>query len=197
MLNRVTQEVSTVSTATAKRLISASQFVGKYGDLKGYELVLGHLRRLTMPGIDHSGIEVNISSMLHAFVKEKGLGRVLGGEALIRTKRNPDSYRAADVAFVSYKLLPKSKPRPKGPLEFGPELVVEILSPTDRPKAVRLKTEDYLAAGVTAVMIVDPAMESVAVYRDDEWPQQFHNGDKVTLPDVLPGFSAPVKAFFE
>lgn len=46
-------------------------------------------------------------------------------------------------------------------------------------------------------MVVDPETESIAVFREEELPQRFHNGDIVTLPGVLPGFKAPVKAFFE
>lgn len=67
-----------------------------------------------MPGSQHSGIEGIFTSLLLVFVREKGLGRVLCGEALIKVRSNPDTLRAADVAFVSYKSLPKKKPLPVG-----------------------------------------------------------------------------------
>lgn len=146
---------------------------------------------------DHAGIEVNTSTLLNVFVKTRKLGRVYGGEVKIQLRSNPGTIRMADVCFVSYATMPPEIPRPKKPFKVMPELVVEIKSSTDRMKAIRKKTDEYLDAGVQVVMVIDPETESVAVFRDEELPIRFHNGDTVTLPDVLPGFSAPVKAFFE
>ena len=42
-----------------------------------------------------------------------------------------------------------------------------------------------------------PKNESAAVHQGDEFPRVLHNGDELILPDVLPGFSVPVKRFFE
>jgi Uma2 family endonuclease len=78
-----------------------------------------------------------------------------------------------------------------------PELVAEVRSPHDRRGAVEEKIREYLAAGVLAVMTVDPELESISIHRKNELDQRFHNGDTVTIPDILPGFAAPVKAFFE
>jgi Uma2 family endonuclease len=55
---------------------------------------------------------------------------------------------------------------------------------------------EYLGSGVRVAVVVDPASASTSVYRADELQQIFHNGDELTLPDVLPGFSAPVKSLF-
>jgi Uma2 family endonuclease len=110
---------------------------------------------------------------------------------------NPDSYRGADVLYISYALLPKDQPVPKGPLEVAPELVVEVRSPTDRLKTVLAKGQEYLDAGVKYVMIIDPETESVGVFHDEELPIRFHNGDTVTLPGLFPDFAVPARAFFE
>jgi Uma2 family endonuclease len=59
------------------------------------------------------------------------------------------------------------------------------------------KARGYIVAGVTAVMVVVPEDETATVYRLNEFHQTFHNGDELTLPDVLPGFAVPVKRFFE
>lgn len=39
---------------------------------------------------------------------------------------------------------------------------------------------------------VPGATASASVYRADELQQIFHNGDELTLPDVLSGFALPV-----
>ncbi len=61
-----------------------------------------------------------------------------------------------------------------------------------------MKVGEYLGAGVTVVVVLAPALEAAAVYRQgDDFPQRRHTGDELTLPDVLPGFAEPVRRFFE
>ncbi|VTT98129.1 unnamed protein product [Gemmataceae bacterium] len=50
---------------------------------------------------------------------------------------------------------------------------------------------------MTVVLVLDPETESLAVFRENEFPIRMHNGDELALPDVLPGFAVKVKAFFE
>ena len=59
------------------------------------------------------------------------------------------------------------------------------------------KAHTYLDAGVRLVLVLDPEHDSAGIYRPDELPQRMHNGDVLTLPDVLPGFAVPVARFFE
>jgi Uma2 family endonuclease len=82
----------------------------------------------------------------------------------------------------------------KGP----PDLVVEVLSPDDRPGEVRAKTEEYLARGVLLVVVVDPNEESVATFRPNG-PQVVlrQENDLLDLNDVIPGFSCRLREIFE
>jgi Uma2 family endonuclease len=178
-------------------LMSADDFLRDYGDAKNVELVDGKLVRHPMPGPKHGEIGIAAGAILRAFVKPNALGRVTGLDAFVRTRRDPDGCRGADVAFISFQRLPKSDPMPDTALEVSPELILEVLSPTDRWSHVKKKMDEYLAAGVLAVGLLDVDLESLTIHRADEFPQTFHNGDTVTIPDVLPGFSVPVKAFFE
>jgi Uma2 family endonuclease len=185
-----------VLTATTT-LTTAEEFLRVHGHAHGRELVRGHVREAVMPNAEHAGIEVNIVVMVQDYAKRMNWGRVFGGEVYIRLAEDPDTIRAADVCMVSYRRLPADQPRPRGPLVTMPEVVVEIQSPSDRMSAVLVKVGDYLGAGVEAVVLVDPDLQAIAVFRAAELPIRFHNGDIVTLPDVLPGFSAPLKSFFE
>jgi Uma2 family endonuclease len=217
-MTSITHEVPTVATATAapltrrggvkstptakrpstaKRLMTAAEFVRKYGDTDGVELHRGKLVRMPMQGAHHGEIASMANYLVKHHVLQHKLGRVCGNDTFVRIHTDPDSYYGADVLYISYKKLPKKVPTPKGPLEVPPDLCIEVRSPTDRLKAVVRKAQDYLDAGVTAVMVIDPETESLAVFRADELPIRFHNGDTVTIPDVLPGFAVPEKAFFE
>jgi Uma2 family endonuclease len=178
--------------------MTAEEFVKLHGHESGVELIKGKLVRLPMPGAEHGDVCLTAGSIVRNQVKSNGLGRAFGNDTFVRVTTNPDTYRGADVCFVSYSRLPKEQPRPKGPLEMPPELVIEVRSPTDRTGDIQIKVGEYLNAGVTVVVVLDPNIEVATVYRQTEdIPQRFSNGDELTLPDVLPGFSVPVKRFFE
>lgn len=70
-------------------------------------------------------------------------------------------------------------------------------SPSDTVSHMSAKAFEHLEAGVRVVLILDPETESAGVFRLNELPVRFHNGDTVVIPDVLPGFAAPVARFFE
>jgi Uma2 family endonuclease len=176
--------------------MTAEEFVKLHGDESGVELVKGRVVRYPMPGVEHGEVCGNAYAFIRETVKQGGLGRVMTNDTYIRT--TPDTYRGADVCFISYARLPKEQPRPKGPLEVPPEVVFEVRSPTDRTGDIQIKVGEYLNAGVTVVVVLDPNIEAATVYRQtEEIPQRFSNGDELTLPDVLPGFSVPVRQFFE
>lgn len=188
----------TASTqAPAPGLMTAEEFVKLHGHESGVELVKGRLVRLPMAGGKHGEVCGTAYAVVREFVRPRGLGRVMSNDTFVRVGANPDTYRGADVCFISYDRLPKDQETPAGPLELPPELVIEVRSPTDRLNQLGAKASEYLEAGVSVVVVIDPKTESAAIYRPDEFPLRMHNGDELTLPDVLPGFAVPVRRFFE
>lgn len=185
------------TTATATPLVTADEFLRVHGDASGVELVNGKIVRLPMPGAMHGEVCVTAAALIHQFVKTNKLGRVMGNDTYIRTRTAPDGCRGADVCYVSYAVLPADQPTPTGPLTPPLELVVEVRSPSDSFADLTDKATEYARAGVQVVLILDPPTESAGVFRANELPQRFHNGDELTLPDVLPGFAVPVAKFFE
>jgi Uma2 family endonuclease len=162
------------------------------------ELVKGRVVRYPMPGAEHGEVCGNAYAFLREFVKPSKLGRVMSNDTFVRVTTSPDTYRGADVCFLSYARLPKEQPLPKGPLEVAPELVIEVRSPTDRRGDIQIKVGEYLNAGVTLVVVLDPEIDAATVYsQTEDIPQRFSNGDELTFPDVLPGFAVPVRKFFE
>jgi Uma2 family endonuclease len=186
-----------MNATAAPTLVSAEEFLRLHGDDSGVELVDGQIVRVFDNGAEHGYICGNVGAELLSFVRSRQLGRVASNDTFIVTRRNPDSIRGADVCYVSYERYAKDLPRPKGPVVPPIELVVEVKSPSDSILEMTNKATEYLAAGVKVVMVLDPETESAAVYRADEFPHRFHNGDSVVLPDILPGFAVPVAKFFE
>jgi Uma2 family endonuclease len=185
------------TTTPAAGPMTAAEFVVRHGHESGVELVRGYVRRMPMPGGRHGEVCVNATLVIGEFVKSRGLGRVMSNDTFVRTTTDPDTYRGADVLFLSHRRWPADRPVPDGPLEVPPELVVEVKSPSDRRGEIRTKVGEYESVGVDVVVVLDPDLAVATVYRGEELPQRFHNGDEFTLPDVLPGFAVPVARFFE
>ncbi|MGL6097453.1 MAG: Uma2 family endonuclease [Fimbriiglobus sp.] len=184
-------------TTQAPPLMTADEFLRLHGDETGIELIDGEIVRLPMPGIEHGEVCGNAYFVIREFVKPRKLGRVATNDSYVRTRQNPDGCRGADVLYISYMTFPADQPTPRGAISPPIELVVEVRSPTDTIAALTRKAAEYTEAGVRVVVVLDPDTESAAVFRGDELPQRFHNGDEFTLPDILPGFAVPVKAFFD
>lgn len=179
-------------------LMTAVEFVDRHGGEGGIELVKGCVARLPMPGAEHGQVCVRLAYFLLGYALERDAGRVMSNDTFIRTSTDPDTYRGADVCFLSYARLPKAAPLPGGPLEIPPELVAEVRSPHDRAGDIQVKVGEYLNAGVGAVVVLDPGTGAAAVYRPGgEAPRRFGGGDDLTVPDVLPGFTVPVRRLFE
>src|SRR5439155_18959786 len=84
------------------------------------------------------------------------------------------------------------EPEPVGYPAFAPDLVVEILSPTDRPGEVLGKLADWLSAGTRLVWVVDPERRLARVYRADGAEAIVTAEQALQGEDVVPGFVCPL-----
>lgn len=176
------------------RLITGDELL-MMTDIGRAELIEGRIVRMTSPGGEHGRLELGLAFELETFVRQRGLGRVLTGEVGIYTRRDPDSVRGADIAFYSYERMPGEFP--SGYLEIAPDLVVEIMSPSDRWSEVREKVEEYFSIGVWQVWIVEPANRTIFVYRSPVDVQRLGETDTLVGEGVLEGFSLPVARIFD
>jgi Uma2 family endonuclease len=185
------------TTTTTEPLLTADEFMRLHDSETRVELFRGRVVRYPVPQGPHGFICGNAGFLIAQYVREHKLGRVFTNDTFVRVrlKEPTDTVRGADVAYVSFAKMPPGDV-PAGPLP-APDLVIEVRSPSDRIPQLSAKASEYLEAGVTAVIVIDPETESLAVYREDEFPIRMHNSDELTLPDVLPGFAVQVKKFFE
>ena len=166
------------------------------GDIGPYELVEGRIVPMSPAADEHAGYESNFDEYIKAFVRQHKLGKVRVGEVGIYIRRNPDTVRAADVAFISNERYAQRKKK-LGYLDVAPDLVVEIMSPDDRWSEVTQKLREYFSIGVRLVWVADPATRTVYAYRSLTDVREFSETATLTGDDVLPGFSVPVAALFE
>jgi Uma2 family endonuclease len=186
---------ATVSTTPQPALMTAEEFVAKHGG-EYVELIDGVVEPIPMPKPLHGRICTKAARFLDEFVEQHQLGAVCSNDTFVLVRRNPDKVRGADVAYWSKAKLPEGRV-PEGLIEAPPELCVEVVSPSNTWSDVFIKVGEYLKASVRAVLVLDPESVTGSVYRDNEFQQIFDNGDELTIPDILPGFSVPVRKFFE
>jgi len=166
------------------------------GDIGPCELVEGRIVMMSPTGDEHAAYESNFDEHLKAFVRKHKLGKVRVGEVGIYIHRNPDTVRAADVAFISNEQYAKRKQK-GGYLDVAPELIVEIMSPDDRWSEVKQKLREYFSVGVKLIWVADPSDRTVYVYRSLTNVRELTEADTLTGEDVLPGFAVPVASLFE
>jgi Uma2 family endonuclease len=159
------------------------------------ELVDGRPVPMPMAGRSHAQFVMRVGAKLVSYAEETGRGLVLGGEAGVYTRRNPDTVRGADALFISHERYARC-----GPLTFldvAPELVVEIYSPDNRPGEVARKVEEYLSIGVDRVWVVSLRRRTVRIHRSGAEPETLGIGDTLRDEEILPGFSLSLSDLFQ
>ncbi len=184
---------ATLEAVTLEAATITGEELFALGDIGPAELIDGRITPMSPTGGEHGRVESELAARLREFARQHKLGWVIAGEAGIYTRRNPDRVRGMDVAFISYVRLPRL---PAGFLTVAPELVVEIISPTDRWSDVQTKIEEYLAIGVDCVWVVDPAAHSVRVYRAGARMTRLENGDMLRGEGLLAGLEISLAELF-
>lgn len=154
---------------------------------KRTELVNGVLVVREPAGFRHGAVAVAMTVAIGNFVRERALGVVVAAETGFTLRRNPDTVRAPDVAFVSTERSPD--PDTNGFAELAPDLVVEVLSPDYRPGEVLSKVGDWLSAGCRLVWVLDPIRKVARVFRADGRERLLAVHEALDGEDVLPGFT--------
>src|SRR5580704_7861376 len=107
-------------------------------------------------------VERNVGEYFHGFLqlligielsKPRGRSFRVFTETRVRISAEP-RYRIPDICV-------KALPHRADPILEKPDLVIEILSPDDRPAEVLRKIADYLQAGIPHIWIVDPYLRTV------------------------------------
>lgn len=181
-------------TTTLQRS-TASELYEMPDDGFRYELVKGELRRMSPAGTEHGAIVFNLSGLLAPHIKANHLGQGFGAETGFKIASDPDTVRAADIAFVRRERIPETG-MPHNFWSTFPDLAVEVISPGDTYSEVNEKVEDWLRAGTRAVWIVDPRRRIVSVYRSMTDVTRLSEDDELDGGDVVPGFRSKVSEIF-
>jgi Uma2 family endonuclease len=158
-----------------------------------FELADGTLVKKTV-GTEESELAIWIAVLLSNYIRPRKLGSVLGADAMIRLRKG--LVRVPDTCFIAVDRLPGGKLPRKGILDIAPNLVVEVLSPSNTAKEMRRKLREYFKAGVELVWYVDPASHTVQVFTAPQKRVVLKESQTLTGGHVLPGFKVTLKKMF-
>ena len=150
-----------------------------------YEIIDGEFVEVT---VSDESSETNSAFGYHlfGFVTENRLGRVYDSEMIYEL---PKSIRKADVSAILADRVPRTQ---ISHFAGAPDVVVEVISPSDRWADVRNKVQEWLDAGARIVWLAAPSSGEVTVYRRGQRSRTLIEGEVLDGEDVLPGFSVEV-----
>ena len=181
-----------VPSVSSSTLLTADQLLHVRAPGKRVELVRGVLVVREPAGLRHGRVTVALTRRLADYVEAEALGVVYAAETGFTLARDPDTVRAPDIAFIRRARLPD--PEPPGFPDLAPDLVVEVLSPGDRPGEVLAKVGDWLNSGTSLVWVLDPERRQARVYRQDGTEALVTGNAALSGENLLPGFACALDA---
>jgi Uma2 family endonuclease len=158
-----------------------------------YELDNGTLVTMSPTGRIHGVVQGRLAAALIATGDQRGFGQTMVEVGVILW-RKPDRLVGPDVAFLLKDSFPLRESA-EGYLETIPDIVFEVRSKNYTVAEMRHKVNDYLAAGVKQVFVVDTDDKQVTLHRVGT-PEVLLGEQDVLHLDVIPGFALSLAELF-
>lgn len=158
-----------------------------------YQLIDGELIMTPSPLFSHQDLVLKIAVVLKAYVDKKNAGIVIISPMDVYLAET-EVYQP-DIIFISNDKKEIIKDRVHG----VPDLVVEVLSPSNAYFDLVHKKNVYEAAGVKEYWIVDPQEKTIEVYENVEGQFRLHAKTKQTGTigsKLIDGFTIELKDLF-
>lgn len=142
----------------------------------------------------HLDVTYNVATLIGTYVRGHHLGEVKVEKCLCVFPRN--DYEPDVVFFGREKAALLSHDTMKFPV---PDLAVEVLSESTEERDRGVKFQDFEAHGVGEYWIIDAERRVVEQYvlSQEHYELRMKSSSGLLTSQVLPGFQAPVEAFFE
>jgi len=175
-----------------------------YADYKGwelkpgerYEIIYGEAYAMSAPNFTHQGILMELSAQFHTFLRGKPC-RVYPAPCDVRLfyeeDESDDTVVQPDILIICDEVK-----RGEESCHGAPDLVVEILSPSNTATEMQRKFKLYQTAGVREYWVVDPETKSLTVYlfqEDTILTRTYGSAGKAPVA-ILPGFEITLDDVF-
>jgi Uma2 family endonuclease len=169
-------------------------------DLTHYEIIDGEVYLLPTPTLKHQLVQAKLMNRIRSYLNLNRLGELLAAPFDFVMRREPLRTRQPDLFFLSSARESEWRDRLSEPrLEVAPDLVIELLLPSDTYQRWKEKLQDYHQLGVREVWAVDVEAGEIEVlvreeggYRSLGW----FSGEQLVPTQVLTGLTlTPAEVF--
>jgi Uma2 family endonuclease len=177
-------------SATTTRLMTFAEFEKLPDEVcRRHELRRGELVEVPPPIHPHIWLQQRLMRLLDRRAEDRG---VVGMEVSFRPLGEYEFYRV-DVAYVSYERWNAAN-RTRN-LRGSPELIIEILSPSNTTAEMNERKKIFLESGCLEFWVLDPINRQIDVSTPDGVTTTYRTGQSIPLP-LLGGGSLPVDDIF-
>ena len=183
--------VAAAPTQAPTKLLTYEDYMAEGEINRRYDIIDGVRIFMTQPTDGHQDIVLNIAELLRAYQRRAKTGKTMISPCDVFITGDPLRTRQPDVLFASRERYAGRTSGDASPWSPAPELVVEVLSPSDT-RSVRLANiADYCTVDVKECWLVGPLAETVEVLRltpdGPERAAQYGAGQtlqSLTFPDL-------------
>jgi Uma2 family endonuclease len=145
------------------------------------------------PQGQHSALQAAVLELFNSFARQRRLARAFPE---LRTIYGGAAY-VPDVSVYRWERIPRT-PDGKVANRFTepPDIAIEIVSPEQSVNALVRRCVWYVQHGVQVAVLVDPADESVLIFRADTTPLAVRGDDAIDVTDAVPGLQLTVSQVF-
>lgn len=169
----------------APRPITFAQFLEMGRPKEWVELVGGVLEEKPVVQLDHELTEGWLYQVMGTYAQHRGLGKVFHSRFPVQI--NAFGGRLPDLMFVRQEQMHLVEQK----AVFGiPDLVIEVVSPNDRPSALRTLEADYCTLGVPEILFVNTRKPEIRILRkrSDEYSETSVTSGPLTF-ETVPGLT--------
>ncbi|MBU1599709.1 Uma2 family endonuclease [bacterium] len=157
------------------RPVTVDEFYEMVDEDTNAELVEGVIIMKSPVSCKHETLFGFLYTMLKQYVREKNLGQVFGSRTAVRITNH--TAREPDLLFVRkehFDIIHKND------IKGAPDLVIEIVSPHDKPYEMVAKQAEYEQIGVREFWLIDQLEQRILIYDlgpDGRFVERVSQGD--------------------
>ncbi|MFT4038325.1 MAG: Uma2 family endonuclease [Thermomicrobiales bacterium] len=156
-----------------------------------WEIIDGEIVPMNATSYRSARVSARIVGLLSIYADDHQLGDVLGPDAGFVIFADESTLLAPDVSFVAKHRVPKAEEQDSFP-RLAPDLVVEVMSPSDRMTDALRKIALYQRAGVPMLWLVEPSPRTITLFLPDQPPRRLAGDETIAADPILPGFAMTV-----
>ncbi len=184
---------------TYEEYLSGPEEMARYDILDGWKVYrLYGDKLLPSPTRQHQRIAGRLLRLFQNYEAASAQGEAIIAPCDVEITYQPLRSRQPDLLFISRERLAQNAPSDEyAPMSPAPELVVEIVSPSDTASVLAAKMADYRAVEVRELWLVRSEAQTVEVVTLEGGASRVFGRGEAAASLEFPGLTAHIDAIFE